>query len=132
MGKADAIVSRLGGHRDGQRLVEALESPLRRGLEELGLERRPPRRALQRRLRSLAPGILMGSVVTAAGRRRLRVGGVELREARPTPLGALARGLAAGVVGNLAMDWSQTAVYKIRGKETGNWQSWDEAPWRHR
>jgi hypothetical protein len=36
-----------------------------------------------------------------------------------SPLGALARGLAAGLVGNAAMDLTQMAVYRLHGEETG-------------
>ncbi len=37
--------------------------------------------------------------------------------ARPTPLGAVARGLAAGAAGTAAMTVYQTAVAKLRGSE---------------
>ena len=39
------------------------------------------------------------------------------RDQTPTPLGAVARGLAAGVAGTAAMTGYQTAVAKLRGTE---------------
>jgi hypothetical protein len=39
------------------------------------------------------------------------------RSARPRPIGAVARGLAAGVAGTAAMTVYQTAVAKVRGSE---------------
>lgn len=93
------------------------------------LERRqpPPRRTLARVARAAAPGVLSGAAAALAGRRRVRLGRLEVSRA-PTPLGALLRGAAAGLAGNTAMDLTQALVYKVRGKETGQWQSWEEAP----
>jgi hypothetical protein len=46
-----------------------------------------------------------------------------------TPLGAAARGIAAGLAGTYALDLAQKAASKLRGEETrSEWKSWDEAP----
>ncbi len=53
-------------------------------------------------------------------RDRLREGHPQagcLMASRPTPLGALARGLVAGAVGTAAMTAAQTAYYKAQGSE---------------
>jgi len=57
-------------------------------------------------------------------------------EARPTPIGAVVRGLAAGAVGTAAMDTLLYARYRRGGGETGPaaWESsagvntWEDAP----
>lgn len=110
---------------DGTRILETIEKPVRQAADRL---ERPFRSRRKSRLSRLAPGLAAGGLAALLRERRLRVGGMEVREARPTPMGALLRGTAAGLVGNAAMDATQMIVYKLRGKETGNWQSWDDAP----
>lgn len=111
--------------QDGRRIAESIEAPVRQTARRL---QGPLKTRRTTRLRRLAPGLAVGGLAALLGGRRLEVAGVELREARPTPVGALLRGAAAGLAGNAAMDAAQTIVYKLRGRETGNWQSWDEAP----
>lgn len=106
---------------DGTRIVEAIEKPVRQAASRLEKPRRSRRKS---RLSWLAPGLAAGGLAALLRERRLRVGGLEVRDACPTPIGALLRGTAAGLVGNAAVDATQMIVYKLRGKETGNWQSW--------
>ncbi len=119
-----ATIRRLAS-ADESRITESVEAPVRRAARRL---ERPLVSRRRSWLRRLAPGLAAGGLAALLGGQRLEVAGIEVREARPTPLGALLRGTAAGLVGNAAMDLTQMTVYKLRGKETGNWQSWDEAP----
>lgn len=115
-----AAVAELGARLTSERARRRIAEPLSRA--DAALRTRRQSRWSRYAWRS-APTALLA--LAASGRRRRLVG-----ERRPTltPLGALTRGLAAGIAGNAAMDVTQTIVYKLRGKESGDWQSWDEAP----
>lgn len=106
-------------------LATRVREPAWKAAEVLRIRRRSRAARAAELLDSLGPGLAAAAL---ARRRRIRLGKFQVGREAPTPFGAALRGAGGGLAGNAAMGAAQWAAFRVRGKETGGWTSWEDAP----